>query len=105
MLRKWIYPYKNVNIWGRFNETLPDKKIFYISLNMGEITNGDHKDAKRIWKENINKIPRQVSWFVYSEWHHYHLQMYLKVFAKSFLKYMSLIRLTFSVPGLAWQAC
>ena len=50
MLREGVYPYKYINIWERFNETLPDTKEFYSSLNMGDITHADHKHTKRVWK-------------------------------------------------------
>ena len=28
LLRKGVYPYKHMDSWDRFNETLPDKKSF-----------------------------------------------------------------------------
>ena len=41
----------NINIWQRFIKTiLPDKKQFYSSLNMEEITDTDYKYTKRVWK-------------------------------------------------------
>ena len=50
MLRRGVYPYKYMDIWGRFNETSsPDKKAFHSSLNMKEITDADYKHAKRVW--------------------------------------------------------
>ena len=40
----------------RFNETsLPDKEAFYSSLNMEDITNVDHRHAKRVFKSLNNK--------------------------------------------------
>ena len=40
--------------WERFDETsLPDKEAFYSSLNMENITEVDHRHAKRIFK-NLN---------------------------------------------------
>ena len=37
--------------WKRFNEaSLPDKKEFYGSLNMKDITYADYKYAKKVWK-------------------------------------------------------
>ena len=42
LLRKGVYPYEYVDNWKRFNETsLPDKKAFYINLNMEDITDTD----------------------------------------------------------------
>ena len=42
LLRKGVYPYEYVDNWKRFNETsLPDKKAFYINLDMEDITDTD----------------------------------------------------------------
>ena len=38
--------------WERFNETLlPDKESFYSNLNMEDITDVDHRHAKRVFNE------------------------------------------------------
>ena len=34
--------------WKGFNKTLPDKEDFYSTLNMKDITNADHKHAKKV---------------------------------------------------------
>ena len=40
----------------RFNETsLPDKEAFYSSLNMEDITEVEHRHAKRVFKSLDNK--------------------------------------------------
>ena len=40
-----------MNSWERFDETsLPNKEAFYSSLNMEDITDVDHRDAKRVFK-------------------------------------------------------
>ena len=42
--------------WERFNETsLPDKEAFYSNLNMEDITDVDHRHAKRVFKNLTNK--------------------------------------------------
>ena len=42
--------------WERFNETsLPDKEAFYSNLSMEDITDVDHRHAKIIFKNLINK--------------------------------------------------
>ena len=42
--------------WGRFDETsLPDKEAFYSRLNMEDITDVDHRHAKRVFKRLNNK--------------------------------------------------
>ena len=42
LLRKRVYPYGYMDSWERFDETsLPDKKAFYIKLNLVDITDKD----------------------------------------------------------------
>ena len=42
--------------WERFDKTsLPDKEVFYSSLNMEDITDVDHMHAKRVFKKFNNK--------------------------------------------------
>ena len=42
--------------WERFNETsLPDKEVFYSNLNMEDVTDVDHRNAKRVFKDLSNK--------------------------------------------------
>ena len=56
LLRKGVYPYEYIDIWERFDETLlPDKRAFYSSLNMEDITDIDHRHAKRVFKNINNK--------------------------------------------------
>ena len=41
--------------WERFDETsLPDKEVFYSSLNMEDTTDAHHRHAKRVFKEFNN---------------------------------------------------
>ena len=43
--------YEYMDSWERFDETsLPDKESFYSSLNMENITDVDHRHAKRVFK-------------------------------------------------------
>ena len=56
LLRKGIYPYEYMDGWERFDETsLADKEAFYSSLNMEDITDADHRHAKRVFKSLSNK--------------------------------------------------
>ena len=52
MLRKGDYAYEFMDDWKTFNETsLPEKEDFCslkLNLNMGDITDADYVDAKRI---------------------------------------------------------
>ena len=55
-LKKGVYPYEYMDSWERFDETsLPDKETFYSSLNMEDITDAEHRRAKRVSKEFNNK--------------------------------------------------
>ena len=56
LLRKGVYPYEYMDDWEKFNETsLPEKKRFYSSLNREDITDVDHRHAKRVFKDFNNK--------------------------------------------------
>ena len=56
LLRRGVYSYEYMDSWERFNETsLPEKKTFYSSLNMEDITKIDHRHAKRVFKGFDNK--------------------------------------------------
>ena len=50
LLRKGVYPYKYMDSWEKFNETvLPPKKDFYSNLNLGDISGEDYKHAQKVW--------------------------------------------------------
>ena len=50
LLRKGVYPYEYMDGWERFDETsLPDKKAFYSSLSMENITDVDYKHENKIF--------------------------------------------------------
>ena len=56
LLRKVVYPYEYMDSWEIFNETsFPDKEAFYSNLNMEDITDVDHRHAKRVFKNLSNK--------------------------------------------------
>ena len=56
LLRKGVYPYEYMDCWERFNErSLPDKEAFYSGLSMEDITDVDHRHAKRVFKNLNNK--------------------------------------------------
>ena len=56
LLRKGVYPYEFMDSWKTFDETsLPDRKEFYSSLNMGSITNVDFRHANKMWRCFKNK--------------------------------------------------
>ena len=51
LLRKGVYPYKYMDDWKKFNETLLPKKDFYSKLNMEDIEDSDYNHAKRVCKD------------------------------------------------------
>ena len=56
LLRKDVYPYEYMDSYERLNETsLPDKEAFYSILNMVDITDVDHRHAKRVFENLSNK--------------------------------------------------
>ena len=50
LLRKRIYRYEYIDDWGKFDQTLYDKKEFHSSLNMEAITCFDYGYAKTVFK-------------------------------------------------------
>ena len=56
LLRIGVYPYEYMDSWERFDKTLlQDKETFYSNLNMEDITDVDHRHAKRVFKSLDNK--------------------------------------------------
>ena len=56
LFRKGVYPYEYMDRWERFDETsLPDKKAFYSSLDVENITDVYCTHAKRVFKSLNNK--------------------------------------------------
>ena len=56
LLRKGAHPYEYMDSWERFDEpSLPDKKAFYSSLNMEDITDVGYRHAKSVLKYLNNK--------------------------------------------------
>ena len=56
LLRKGVYQYECMDSWERLDEaSLPDKEDFYSSLNMEDITDVDHRHAKRVFKSLNDK--------------------------------------------------
>ena len=48
LLIKGVYSYEYMDCWEKFNETsLPDKEGFSSKLNMENITDADHRHAKK----------------------------------------------------------
>ena len=106
LLRKGVYPYEYMDSWKRFDKTsLPDKEAFYSSLNMEDITDVDHRRAKRVFRSLNDKNP--------GDYHDLYVKsgtlLLADVFENFRNKCIEIYELDpahfLSAPGLAWQAC
>ena len=91
--------------WGRFNETsLPDKEAFCSNLHMEDITDVDHRHAKRAFKSLSNKN--------LGDYHDLYVQSDTLLLADVFENFRNMCIKVYelhpahflSAPGLAWQA-
>ena len=92
--------------WERFDETLlPDKKAFYSSLNMQDITDVDRRHANNVFKKFKLKH--------LGEYHDLYVQSDTLLLAEVFGNFRNMCIEIYeldathflSTPGLAWQAC
>ena len=106
VLRKGVYPYEYIDSWERFDEaSLPNKKDFYSSLNMEDITDIDYRHAKTGFKIFNNKN--------IDDYHNLYVQSDALLFADVFKNFRNMCLKKYklhlahflSAPGLAWQAC
>ena len=106
LVKKGIYLHEYTDSWERFGEpSLPDKKAFYGSLNMEDITDVDHRHAKKVF-ENLNNKNL-------GDYHDFYVQSdalsladVFENFRNKFIEIDKLDPAHFSsAPGLAWQAC
>ena len=103
LLRRGVYPYKYMDSWERFDETsLPDKEVFYSSLNMEDITDVDHRKTKTVFKSLNNKN--------LGDYHDLYVQSDTLLLANVFENFNICIKVYeldpayfLSAPGLAWQ--
>ena len=95
-----------MNSWERFGETsLPDKEAFYSNLNMEDITDVDHRHAKRVLKNLSNKN--------FGDYHDLYAQSDTLLLADVFENFRNKCIEIYELnpahflcsPGLAWQAC
>ena len=106
LLRKAVYPYEYKDSWERFDETaLPDKETFYSNLHMEDVTDVDHKHAKRVFKSLNNKN--------LGDYYDLYVQRDTLLLADAFENFRNMCIKVYeldpahflSAPGLAWQAC
>ena len=106
LLGKGVHPYEYMDSWEKLNETsLPDKEAFYRSLDMEDITDVDHRHAKRVFKSLNNKN--------LGDYHDLYVQSDTLLLADVFENFRNMCIKAYeldpahflSAPGLAWQAC
>ena len=106
LLRKGVYPYEYMDNWERFNETsLPDKELFYSSLNMENIDDIDYRHGNNVFKkfklknlEEYHDLYVQSDTLLLADVFENFRNMCIKVYELDPAHFLSL-------PGLAWQAC
>ena len=92
--------------WQRFDETsLPDKEVFYSNINMEDITDVDHRHAKRVFKNVSNKnlgdyqdLYVQRDTLLLADVCQNFRNMCIKVYELDPAHFLS-------ASGLAWKAC
>ena len=91
--------------WERFDErSLSDKEAFYSSLSMEDITDVDHRHAKRVFKNLNNKN--------LGDYHDLYVQSDTLLLADVFENFRNMCIKVYdldpahflSAPGLSWQA-
>ena len=106
LLRKGVYPYEYMDSWERLYEaSLPDKEAFYSNLNMKDITDVDHRHAKRVLKNLSNKN--------LGDYHDLYVQSDTLLLADVFENFRNMCIEVYepdsvhflSASELAWQAC
>ena len=106
MLRKGIYPYEDMDNWGKFDETtFPPKKAFYSNLNLENISDEDYAHAQKVWE--VFEIKNR------GEYHDLFVQSDTLLLADVFENFRNMCLEIYeldpvyfvSAPGLAWQAC
>ena len=106
LLRKGVYPYEYMDTWEKFDETpLPDKKSFYSSLTMENISDIDYRHGNNMFKKfKLNNLGECHDLYVQSDT--LLLADVFENFRKTCIKVYELDPANFlSLPGLAWQAC
>ena len=105
LLIKGVYPYNYMDSWKIFDETsFSDKEAFHSSLNMEDITDVDHRYAKRTFKSFNNKN--------LGDYHGFYVQSDTLLLADVFEFFRNMCMEIYeldpahflSAPGLAWQA-
>ena len=97
LLRKGIYPHEYMDDWEKFQETtLLEKKDFYSSLNLEDITDADYMKAKRVCKnfkiKNLGEyydLYLKTDIILFANVFENFRKIYLKVYQLDSLKFIS----------------
>ena len=104
LLQKGVYPFQYMNDWEKFNETpFHEKEDFYSHLNIGDITDTDYTQAKRVcWDFEIkilgqyHDLPVQSNMLMLADVFENFRNICLKRYKLDPAKFLS-------APGLIWQ--
>ena len=106
LLTKGVYLYEYMDSWEKFNEeTLPNRKDFYIKSLLKDITSEDYKHTEKVSEElKLKNL---------GEYHDLSVQSDTLLLADVFEKFRNKCIEIYepdpayflSAPGLAWQAC
>ena len=105
LVRKGVFPYEYFNSSKRFNETkLPDKNLFYSSLNDKDISDDDYEYVKMIWKEFDMKT--------FGDYHDLYLNTDVLLLSDIFNEFREICLTNYKLdpcryyttPGLSWDA-
>ena len=104
LLRKGVYPFEYMDMWGRFKEIeLPPRSAFYSSLNNKRITDEYYSHAQSVWREfNISNM---------GKYHDLYLLTDTLLLANVFNEFRSVCTGDYDLdpahfytaPGLSWQ--
>ena len=106
LLRKGVYPYEDMDSWGKFDETtLTPKEAFYSNLNLEDISDEDYAHAQKVWDVfEIKNCGQYHDLYVQSDT--LLLADVFENFRNNCLKIYELDPISFvSAPRLVWQAC
>ena len=106
LLRKGVYPYEDMDSWGKFGEnTVSPKEAFYSVFNEEGISDADYVHVQKVWEEF--KIKNRGGY------HDLYFKCDTLLLADVFEKFRDRCikiyepdpALFLTAPGLAWQAC
>ena len=106
LLRKGIYPYEDMDNWGKFDETtLPPKEAFYSNLNLENISDEDYAHAQKVCE--VFDIKNRGEYHdLYGQGDTLLLADITENFTNMCIEIYELDPVYFvSAPGLVWQAC